>query len=98
FRCESPRLLDIACAPAEVYPHVAAVGPTQLLQALCERGDAGERLSVVRRKIHQRANAAHALLRVRDPKRRDSGRAGEERDELATSHRASQGSDLKPTT
>ncbi len=40
--------LGIARAPADVDPHVAAVGPAQLLQPLQERRDAGLPFRIVR--------------------------------------------------
>ena len=48
FRRVSANAVGIARAPAIVDPHVAAVGPAQLLQPLQERRDAGLRFRIVR--------------------------------------------------
>ena len=48
FRRVSANVVGIACGPAVVDPHVAAVGPAQLLQPLQERRDAGLRFRIVR--------------------------------------------------
>ena len=48
FRRVSANAFGIACAPADVDPHVAAVGPAQLLQPLQERREAGLTFRIVR--------------------------------------------------
>ena len=48
FRRVFANVVGIARAPAIVDPHVAAVGPAQLLQHLQERRDAGLRFRIVR--------------------------------------------------
>ena len=87
FGCVSAQIVGIACGPADVDPHVAAVGPAQLLQSLQERCNTGLALRVVRCLAHKYANAPHplGLLRPRRerPRRR---RAAEKRDELAPPH------------
>ena len=60
-------------SPPSVDPHVAAVGPAQLLQPLHERPDAGLPFRIVRGRGHQHADAPHALglLRARRERPRD---------------------------
>jgi hypothetical protein len=81
------RTLHIARGPAVVDAHIAANGPSQLLQALRKRRDTHPPVRIVLRLPHQRADAPHpfALLRARCewPCNR---RAAEKRDELAASH------------
>ena len=47
FRRVSASAVGVARCPADVDPHVAAVGPAQLLQSLLERRDAGLRFRIV---------------------------------------------------
>src|SRR5262245_57415091 len=79
--------VGIAGTPANIDPHVAAIGPAQFLQALQERRDARLCLLIVRGQAHEYADAPHplALLRPRHspPRRR---RTAEQRDDLAPSH------------
>ena len=58
----------IARCPAIVDPHVAPVGPAQLLQSLLESRDAALAFRIVRGYVHQHANTPYALalLRARD--------------------------------
>ena len=67
FRRVSANAVGIACGPASIDPHIAAVGPAQLLQPLQERRDAGLRFRIVRGCGHEHADAPHplALLRAR---------------------------------
>ena len=51
--------VGIARGPAGVDPHVAAVGPAQLLQPLQECRDAGLRFRIVRGRGHEHADAPH---------------------------------------
>src|SRR5262245_59363553 len=73
--------------PAGIDPQVAALAPSQLAERLCERGEPGLPLGIVRGDIREHADAPHsvALLRTRRerPRRR---RAAEQRDELAPIH------------
>ena len=73
--------------PSGIDPHVAPIGPAQLLQPLQERRDAGLIFRIVRGCGHKHADAPHplGLLRARRerPRRR---RAAEKRDELAPLH------------
>src|SRR5258706_2734390 len=78
---------SIACTPAGVDPHVAAVGPAQLLQPLRERCDAGLPLQIVRGEWHEHADVPHALALLRAGRERPRGRrTAEQRDELAPPH------------
>src|SRR5262249_5952160 len=67
--------------------HVAADRPAQLLQTLQERRAARLRHGIARRLAHEHADAPHPLrlLRARREWPR-GGRAGEQRDELASLH------------
>ena len=67
FRRVLAHIVDIAGAPAVVDPHVAAVSPTQLLQALQKRGDGGLALRIVGGQPAKYADAARLrdLLRMR---------------------------------
>src|SRR5262249_4588139 len=87
FRCVSTSSIGITGAPAGVDPHVAAINPAQLLQALQECRKASLALRIVRRQAHEHADASHALrlLRARPERPRDR-RAAEHRDQRATSH------------
>ena len=61
--------------PAVVDPHVAAVGPAQLLQRLQERRDAGLAFRIVRGHVHEHADAPHALGLLRPRRERPRRRA-----------------------
>ena len=61
FRRVFANAVGIACAPAVIDPHVAAVGPAQLLQTLQERREAGLPFGIVRGEIHEHADPPHAL-------------------------------------
>src|SRR3954447_11234349 len=52
-------VFGIASAPTGVNPHVAAVYPPQLLQALPEGGDAGQPFNIVRSQTREHADAPH---------------------------------------
>ena len=82
------RVRSASPAPQRVVdPHVAAVGPAQLLQPLQERRDAGLRFRIVRGAVHEHADAPHALALLRARRERPRGRrAAEQRDELAPLH------------
>src|SRR5262249_19288121 len=69
-------------------PHVSAVSPASLLQALDEGVAASLPFRIVRSQAaHQHADAPHALALLRAYRKRPRGRrAAEERDELALVH------------
>src|SRR5262249_49779082 len=69
--------------PAIPQPHVAAVGPTQFLQALQECSDAGKRFRIVRGPGQQQPDAAHPFRLLRVRRERPRRRAAEKRYELA---------------
>src|SRR5262245_19133813 len=70
--------------PTNLDLRIAAVCPTQLLQGLPERRNAGLAFGIVCGYGHKNADPPHAitLLRARHPRPRRS-RAAEQRDELA---------------
>jgi hypothetical protein len=81
------RTLDIARGPAVVDAHIAADGPSQLLQALRKRRDAYPPVQIVLRLPHQRADVPHPLALLRARRERPGRRhAAEQRDELAPLH------------
>src|SRR5262245_7075143 len=76
--------MGIARAPAVIDPHIAAVGPAQLLQPLQKRRDAGLSFRIVRSQVHEYPDAAHPLRLLRPCRKRPRRRrAAEQRDELA---------------
>ena len=62
FRRIFANALGIACAPADVDLHVAAVGPAQLLQPLQERREAGLSFRIVRGQL-----MSTPMRRIRSP-------------------------------
>ena len=79
--------LGIPGAPAILDPHVASIGPAQLLQTLHERRQPARCFRIVRGQAHQHGDATHplGLLRMRS-ERPCSRRAAEQRDERAPLH------------
>src|SRR5215469_103503 len=63
----STTAVGIVGAPAVIDPHVAADGPSQFSQALCERRDAAGCFGIVRSQVHEHADSPHplGLLRAR---------------------------------
>ena len=86
FRCVSTTALGIAGTPAVVDPHIAALGPAQLLQAICERYQTGLSFRAVCGHAHEHADAPHPLTLLRPRRERPRRRAAEQRDELPPSH------------
>src|SRR5262249_1548882 len=78
--------LGISGAPTLVNSHIATLDPARLPQAIQERCQTGLPFRTVGR-AHERPEAPHwtALLRARRERPR-SGRAAEQRDELAPRH------------
>src|SRR4051794_40618918 len=84
---EAARALDIAAAPPQVDPDVAALRPSKLLQALPECRDTCLSLDIALVGVHQSANATHSLWLLRARSHGTCGnRAAEQRDELAPLH------------
>jgi hypothetical protein len=54
-----------------------------LRQRLCERQDAGLSCRIVRSRVHEHADASHALGLLRSCRERPHSSATEQRDELA---------------
>ena len=71
----SAKTTGIARCPAIVDPHVAPVGPAQLLQSLLESRNAALAFRIVRGQVHQHANTLHALGLLRARRERRGGRA-----------------------
>jgi hypothetical protein len=90
--------IGITDAPAGVDPHVAAINPAQLLQALQECREASLALRIVRRQAHEHANASHLLRLLRARRERPRGRADEKRDELAPLYHSITSSELRATS
>src|SRR5262245_65574297 len=79
--------VGIAQGPADVDPHVAAVGPAQLLQPLQERCVAGLPFRIVLDQVREHADAPHPVGLLRPRRERPRGRrAADERDEIAPLH------------
>src|SRR5262249_43930208 len=73
--------IDVAAAPTEVHPHVAANGPAQVRERLSERRDVSLRHGIVFVAPLEHADAPHAfgLLRARHPRpRRRAAKPGDE--------------------
>src|SRR5262249_36744541 len=74
----------VAAVPPKVYPHVAAIGPTQARKRLCERGNVNLPHGIVFVPRHEQADPPHAVALLRARRERPRGdRAAEERDEVA---------------
>src|SRR5262245_6983103 len=73
--------------PAGIDPQVAALAPSQLAERLCERGEPGLPLGIVRGDIREHGDAPRAFALLPARRERPRGcRAAEERDELAPLH------------
>src|SRR5262249_40825534 len=81
-----PNQLHVVRCPALVELDVHAFRPSQSLQLLLQRLDAGLHLRIARAVGHQHADAPHSLWLLRARRERPRGRAAEKRDELATLH------------
>jgi hypothetical protein len=74
LRCVSANLGDVGRGPARVNPHVAADGPTQLLQSLQERSDTGLKFQIVRGCGQENADSPYPLALLRTRRERPDGR------------------------
>src|SRR5215813_6450684 len=73
--------------PAGIDPQVAALAPSQLAERLCERGEPGLPLGIVRGDIREHADAPRAFGQLRARRKRPRcRRATEQRNELAPPH------------
>src|SRR5262245_30128375 len=72
--------------PAGIDPQVAALAPSQLAERLCERGEPGLPLGIVRGDIREHADAPRAFDLLRARRERPRSRAAEQRYELAPPH------------
>jgi hypothetical protein len=80
-------VVSVARGPADVDPHVAADGPTVLLQPLQKRSDAVLAFRIVRGQRHQHADAPQAFALLRPHRKRPcDSRAAEQRDDLTSPH------------
>ena len=68
FRCISTSSIGITGAPAGVDPHVAAINPAKLLQALQKCRAASLAMRIVRRQAHGHADAPHPLALLHAPR------------------------------
>src|SRR6516165_4597029 len=86
FRRVFARVFDSACGPAIISPHVAAIDPAQLLQALLERLSLGLSYRIVSGPAHDHANPPHPLRLLRACRERPRDCTTEKRDELTPLH------------
>ncbi len=84
FRHAFANALGIARGPAVVDPHVAPIGPAQLLRAPARMPRGGTCPSASSAsQVHEHADAPHPLALLRPRRERPRRRAAEQRDELA---------------
>jgi hypothetical protein len=62
--------IGVIAGPPKVYPHVAAIGPTQVRKRLRERRDARLRQGIVLLVWQEHADASHALPLLRAGRQR----------------------------
>ena len=86
FRRVFAHVVGTARGPANVDAHVAADTPTQFLQSLQKRGNAGLPFRIVRNLAYEHADAPRPLTLLRPRRKRPRRRAAEQRDELAAPH------------
>src|SRR5262249_35024769 len=79
-------VIGIDRAPTVLDAHVTTDGPTQLLQLLRQRGDAGRCFQIVGGQGHEHADAPHPLGLLRACRERPSCCRAPERDEPAPVH------------
>src|SRR6516164_9452829 len=91
------RVLDSACGPAIINPHVASIGPAQLLQALPERLSLGLSYRIVSGPAHEHADPPHPLRLLRASREWPRCRATKRANELAPPHVLPSGRRLNPT-
>jgi hypothetical protein len=86
FPCVSAIAVGIIFAPADVELHIAALAPTQLLQALLERRDELLTFRIVRSSVQQHADAPDLLGLLRCRRERPCAAQADSDNELASSH------------
>jgi hypothetical protein len=87
FRGRTTNLVGIARTSAGNDPHIAPVGPAQLLQPLLKCRAAGLRFRIVRREIDEQADPPHPLALLSACSQRPDGRrAAEQHDKLTPLH------------
>jgi hypothetical protein len=84
--CRHPHPVNVTGSPTNVYPHVAAIGPTQLRKSLHEPREVGFSLAIVFIVRHQNADLSRAVGLLGQPHHRPRRRAPESRNELPPSH------------
>ena len=70
-------MLGVAQGPTVVDPHIAAVGPAQLLQPLQKGSEASAPYRIIRGHVREHADAAHSLRLLRARRERPRCRAAE---------------------
>src|SRR5262249_21800641 len=81
------RAINVVRAPSNFDAQVAVLSPSQLLQGLLKRRNAGAPFCICVSRIHEHADASHVLRLLRPRRERPrSRRAAEQRDEIATPH------------
>jgi hypothetical protein len=83
---ECSYLIDVAACPTKVYPHIAAIGPTQVCKRLSERRDASLPLRIVFVRWDEHADATYSVGLLRGYHKRPRRRAAEPCDELPPPH------------
>jgi hypothetical protein len=74
------------CGPPKLYPHVAAIGPTQVRKRFRERRKANLLLGIIFVARHEHADAPHPVSLLRTRYKRLYRRAPEPCDEFPPSH------------
>jgi hypothetical protein len=86
FRRVAAKALGIAGGPARIDPHVASIGPAQLLQCLDECYEAGLPSGIVCGQSHENTDPPLPVALLRKRCERPNARTANECDELAPSH------------
>src|SRR5262249_44899511 len=87
FRRLLPQTARVAGGPAVLDPDVATIPPTKVRERLRKRGNQGLLIGITLISSHQHADAPHLIRLLRACRKwPSSGRAAEQRDELAPPH------------
>src|SRR5262249_42437464 len=84
--CIGAEAIGIARSPSGLDLHIAADGPARLLQTLQKYSIARLSERIVRIRVHEHADAPHALALLRPRHSRPRRRAAEQHDDLASPH------------